>query len=113
MVEAGIAALDGRTDDALARYGDALRGWADLGITFEEAMTGLDMATLLDPTIPRVRAAAERARAIFAGLRATRLLELLDEATGRATSPEASSTGAPSQADGASSRAERAVRRPS
>jgi tetratricopeptide (TPR) repeat protein len=113
VIQAGIAALDGRTDDALARYGDALLGWADLGISWEEAMTGLDMATLLDPTIPRVRAAGERARTIFAGLRATRLLELLDAATGRASSPEASSTGAPSQADGVSSRTERTVRRPS
>jgi hypothetical protein len=90
VVEAGIAALGGRTDDALARYDEALRGWADLGISWEEAMTGLDLATLLDPTIPRVRAAAERARAILVGLRATRLLELLDAAIRRTDAPAAS-----------------------
>jgi hypothetical protein len=62
VVEAGIAALDGRTDDALSLYQDALRGWGDLGITWEEAMTGLDMAMLLDPGSPRVRPPVDRAR---------------------------------------------------
>jgi hypothetical protein len=90
VVEAGIAALDGRTDDALSLYQDALRGWGDLGITWEEAMTGLDMAMLLDPGSPRVRPPVDRARSTFAGLRATRLLELLDAATGRADAPTAS-----------------------
>ena len=90
VVEAGIAALDGRTDDALSLYQDALRGWGDLGITWEEAMTGLDMAMLLDRGGPRVRPPVDRARSTFAGLRATRLLELLDAATGRADAPTAS-----------------------
>jgi hypothetical protein len=35
---------------------------------------------LLDPAIPDVRAAADRARAVFGGMRATRLLERLDAA---------------------------------
>jgi class 3 adenylate cyclase/tetratricopeptide (TPR) repeat protein len=80
VIHAGLAALDGRIKDALAGYRDALRGWAALGVASEEAATGLDMAMLLDPAIPDVRAAADRARAVFGGMRATRLLERLDAA---------------------------------
>ena len=50
VLSAGIAALDGRSIDALALYRDALRGWRSLGLVWDEAVTGLEMATLLDPS---------------------------------------------------------------
>jgi hypothetical protein len=46
-------------------------------------MTGLDMAILLDPDLPEVRAAAERSRELLEQMRAKRVLELLDEALAR------------------------------
>ena len=65
-IRAGIAALDGRPAEALSLYREALRAWRDLGLALDEALTGIDMATLLDPAEPEVRAAADRAREILA-----------------------------------------------
>ena len=60
-IRAGIAALEGRTADALALYREALRAWRDLGLAWDEALCAIDMAMLLDPAEPEVQAAAERA----------------------------------------------------
>jgi hypothetical protein len=51
-----------------------------------EALTAIDMATLLDPGEPEVRAAANRAREILAGLGARPFLNRLEAAMAR--SPE-------------------------
>ncbi|HEY8869717.1 MAG TPA: adenylate/guanylate cyclase domain-containing protein [Candidatus Limnocylindrales bacterium] len=83
-IRAGIAALEGRSSDALGLYREALRAWRDLGMAWDEAQTGLDMATFLDPSEPEVRAAADAAREIFARLGARPFLERLDAAVGRA-----------------------------
>ncbi len=79
-IRAGIAALEGRSADALAAYRDALRGWRDAGLPVLEAMTAIDMATLLDPSLPEVQAAATRAREILGGLGAMPFLERLESA---------------------------------
>ena len=63
--------------------------WRELGLAWEEALCGLDMAILLDPADPAVRAAAETAREILTRLGATPFLEQLEEATGRPQSPAA------------------------
>jgi class 3 adenylate cyclase/tetratricopeptide (TPR) repeat protein len=82
-IGAGIAALEGRRRDALAAYGEVLRAWRDLGCAWDEALTAIDMATLLDPADPDVRAAAERGREILVGLRARPFLGRLEaEMTG-------------------------------
>ena len=60
-IRAGLAALEGRTGDAIALYRAALRAWRELGLAWDEALCGLDMATLLDPAEPEVRAAAHAA----------------------------------------------------
>ena len=83
-LRAGLAALGGRPAEALAGYRDALRDWRDLGLAWDEALTAIDMATLLDPAEPEVRAAADRAREILAGLRAAPFLERLEAAMARA-----------------------------
>lgn len=82
-VRAGIAALEGRTDDALSLYRDAMRTWRNLGLAWDEALCAIDMATLLDPAEPEVRAATESARGILARLGARPFIERLDAALTR------------------------------
>jgi class 3 adenylate cyclase/tetratricopeptide (TPR) repeat protein len=82
-IRAGIAALEGRSADALPLYRAALRAWRDLGLAWDEALCGLDMATLLDPADPEVRAAAEAAREILVRLRAAPFIARLNAALAR------------------------------
>ena len=49
-LRAGIAALEGCRADAVSGYREALRGWRQLGLAFDEAMAALDLAVLLAPT---------------------------------------------------------------
>ena len=84
-VRAGIAALEGRAADALSFYREALRAWQDLGLAWDDALCGLDMALLLDPADPEVRAAAESSREILVRLEAMPFIARLDEALGRST----------------------------
>ena len=51
--------------DALALYRDALAGWRQTNSTWDEAMTGLDMALLLDSSEPEVAATVESTREIL------------------------------------------------
>ena len=64
---AGLAALDGRVAEATSLYLDATRRFADLGLPVEQAFTAIEMATLLDPDDPEVRAVADSARTILTG----------------------------------------------
>jgi tetratricopeptide (TPR) repeat protein len=93
-IRAGLAALEGRPADALGQYREALRGWHDLGLAWDEALTGLDMATLLEPSEPEVRTAAESTRQILVRLGAKPFLQRLDAAMGRSTSAQPSTSGA-------------------
>ena len=79
-IRAGLAALDGHPGDALARYRECLRAWRDLGLAWDEALVGIDMATLLDPAHPEVRASAESAREILVRLGAAPFVARLDAA---------------------------------
>ncbi|MGZ6299617.1 MAG: hypothetical protein ACXWMN_03875, partial [Candidatus Limnocylindria bacterium] len=89
-IRAGLAALEGRPADALGQYREALRGWHGLGLAWDEALTGLDMAILLEPSEPEVRTVAEATRQILVRLGARPFLERLDGAMGRSTSAELS-----------------------
>jgi class 3 adenylate cyclase/tetratricopeptide (TPR) repeat protein len=86
-IRAGIAGLEGRTADALALYRDALRAWGDLGLAFDQALCAVDMAIVLDPALPEVRAAAEVARETLTRLGAKPILERLDVALARKGPP--------------------------
>ena len=97
-IRAGIAALDGRPDEALALYRDALGIWRDLGLLWDEALCAIDMAILLDPAEPEVRAAAEAARAILIQLRALPFLDRLDAALARTPGPVRARADAPATA---------------
>jgi len=80
-IRAGLAALEGPTADALPLYREALRSWRDLGLAWDEALCGLDMALLLDPADQEVRAAAAAAREILVRLEAAPFIVRLDAAT--------------------------------
>ncbi len=82
-ISAGLAALDGRSDEARLTYRTALRSWRDLGLPFDEALTAIDMATLLDPAESEVRVAAESARETLARLGAKPFLARLEAALSR------------------------------
>jgi class 3 adenylate cyclase/tetratricopeptide (TPR) repeat protein len=82
-IRAGLAALDGRPADALSLYRDAIRRFRDLGQPVDEAFTAIEMASLLDPAEPEVRAAVDAAREILTRLRAQPFLERLDTAMAR------------------------------
>ena len=82
-IQAGLAALGQRPADALGQYADALRRFRDLGVVLDEALTAIEMATLLDPTLPEVRAAADAARGILTRLRARPFLDRLEAAMAR------------------------------
>jgi len=69
-----------------------LRGWQGLGLAFDEAMTGLDLAILLAPTereMPEASAAVRASRDAFVRLGADPLVARIDAAgagpDGRAT----------------------------
>ncbi|MEA2609680.1 MAG: hypothetical protein QOJ75_1923, partial [Chloroflexota bacterium] len=82
-VRAGLAALEGRPGESLTLYRDALKAWRGLGLEWDEALCAIDMATVLDPAEPEVRAAAEGARTILARIGAKPMLERLAEAVAR------------------------------
>jgi class 3 adenylate cyclase len=100
VLRAGVAALEGRAREALAMYREGLRSWRDLGVVWEEALTGTDMAILLDPAEPEARDAAENAREIYQRLAARPYLERLEAALARAPVARGEApSGAASRAD--------------
>src|SRR4029077_936354 len=74
----GIAALEGRLDDAVAAYRDALAQYRAIGHNFDLACAGLDCLLLVGPDEPLPREAAAEARAIFARVGARPYMERLD-----------------------------------
>ena len=91
-VRAGLAALEGRPTDAMSLYRDALRGWQALGLQWDEALCSIDMASVLDPSDPEVRAAAETARSILARLGAAPYLDRLSTALTRSAADDGERT---------------------
>ncbi|MCI0347740.1 MAG: AAA family ATPase [Chloroflexi bacterium] len=84
-IDAGLLALDGPRPAAIARYREAIQAWRDLGLAWDEAVTAIDMATLLGPGEPDVVAAARTAEATFERLGATPFLARLRAAMGGVT----------------------------
>ena len=60
-LEAGVAALDGHSAEALTHYREALRGWRALGCAFDEALAVVDMVNFVGADEPDVRTAADSA----------------------------------------------------
>jgi hypothetical protein len=78
-LRAAIAALEGRSSEAVLLYKEALTAWRDLKVVWEEALTGLDMANVLDQSDPSVQAAIRSTREIFTRLGAKPYLERLEQ----------------------------------
>jgi tetratricopeptide (TPR) repeat protein len=89
-MRAGVAALEGRADEAIALFREALRLWNELGLEWEYALTALDMVLLVGVTDHEGRAAIEAARATFSRLDAKPFLSRMEEASTAATAAEGS-----------------------
>jgi class 3 adenylate cyclase/tetratricopeptide (TPR) repeat protein len=85
---ADVAALEGRMAEATNLYRDALVRWHDLGLVWDEALTGIDVVTVLDRDDKWVRSVAESTRSILERLRATPSIHRLDELSGRPPTAE-------------------------
>jgi hypothetical protein len=77
---AGIAALESRTDEALAGFRGVQEELRRLELPYLLALTDVMACAVLDPTLPDVAAAAEEARDIFERLGAKAWLDRLEEA---------------------------------
>ncbi len=95
-IRAGLAALEDPNGEALALFRAALRDWRELGLAWEEALCGIDMATLLDPALPDVQAAIESAREILTHLQARPFLDRLEAAASRKVMAPAPAPSVPS-----------------
>jgi len=91
--EAGLAALNGRREDAAARYEGALRAWRTLEAPLDLALCQMDMVLLLAGH-PSAEAAADEARDLLTRIGATPLLARLDDFAKK--TPEPLSRSAPS-----------------
>ena len=89
-IRAGLAALDGSTQEAIAGFRAAIAGWRDLGLPWDEAMTSLIFVRLVGTGSPEARAAAEAGRSILDGLGARRVVAILDGFVGDAGPAEGS-----------------------
>ena len=74
-LKAGIAALEGRSTEAIALYKEGLRGWRAVHAVIDEAFAGIDAAELLDPNDPAVAEIIASTRAILERLRAKPYLD--------------------------------------
>jgi tetratricopeptide (TPR) repeat protein len=78
---AGLAALDGRRDEALALYSEAQAKWQANEVVFEGALLGIDMLVSLGPDEAAAAAMAADSRATLSQLGARPFVELIDKLT--------------------------------
>jgi class 3 adenylate cyclase/tetratricopeptide (TPR) repeat protein len=84
---AGIAALEGRLDEAIAGHREAMTRYRSTGLVFDVARTALDFVVLVGGDHAATREAAAEARPIFERVRARAYLERLDAALARPAPP--------------------------
>jgi len=80
---AGIAALEGRLDEAITSYRDALSRYRSIGADLNVAQLALDFVIVVGGDHAATREAAAEARAIFERVKARPFLERLDAAMAR------------------------------
>jgi hypothetical protein len=78
-LRAGLAALEGRSEEASSGYREALDAWSSMDMPIDYAFTAIDAITLL-PSDPVAIEAVDRARGILTELGAKPLLERLGAA---------------------------------
>jgi tetratricopeptide (TPR) repeat protein len=81
-LRAGVLALEGRRDEAVAAYRDVARRYDELGAAFDGAVYRLDAAKMLGIDTPEGAAAAADARSVFERLDARPFLTILDGFSG-------------------------------
>ena len=79
QMRAGIAALDGDRELALVLYAEAIQKWDELNVMLDGALVRAEMVMLLGLDEPAARTAYEESREVLQRLRATPLLEFLDQ----------------------------------
>jgi hypothetical protein len=92
LMDAGLAALDGRTDEAVHLYQRARAALLELGLRFDIALIGIDMATVLDPSLMEVQQAVQESRVALSELRAMPFLERLSAELARSGSNSEAAT---------------------
>jgi hypothetical protein len=92
ILQAGVAAVEGRAGEAVPRYRAGIAGLREYGARFSVARAIFDMAVFLGPDNPAVRPYLEEGRAILADLRATVLLDRLDALVAAGETPSARGT---------------------
>jgi hypothetical protein len=70
-------------------FRDALRGWEELDVPWDQALATIDMAMTVGPDEPAVAAAAATARTILEGLGANAMLARLEAAMFPGSKPRA------------------------
>jgi tetratricopeptide (TPR) repeat protein len=83
-IRAGLAALEGRPQEAAVAYRQAIRDFDDQHLAFDAALTALDMTAFVGMSEPEVGPIAAAARAFFARVGAAPFVERLDAALGAA-----------------------------
>jgi class 3 adenylate cyclase/tetratricopeptide (TPR) repeat protein len=79
-IAASIAAIEGRPVEAMGLYREALAGWRQLELAWDEALTVIDLVKFVGPSEPEVQTAAEWALATLRRLGAKPYIERLEEA---------------------------------
>ncbi|HLX35857.1 MAG TPA: adenylate/guanylate cyclase domain-containing protein [Candidatus Limnocylindrales bacterium] len=92
---AAAAALEGRVDEALRGYREAIDRHAAVQSRFEVARYGLDLLRGIGLVDPFVRSAADQARTIFTELKAAPYLALLDAELAKAGAAPPARTATP------------------
>ena len=90
-IEAGIAALEGDREGALAGYRAAAAAFHDLGLAWDEALLAMQAAVTIGPMHPEVAAWLANGRSILARLRATPIMAQLESLAAMAPASPASS----------------------
>jgi hypothetical protein len=78
--DAGIAALEGRLEDAILGYREGLAKIGSLHVDWMVGMLGYEIVRLVGADHPATKEAAARAREVFERIKARPWLKLLDEA---------------------------------
>jgi class 3 adenylate cyclase/tetratricopeptide (TPR) repeat protein len=86
-IDAGLAGLAGRIPEAVNLYQRAFDEMDALGLKFDAALVGIDMARILDPSILEVQRAVQNSRVILSALGAIPFLERLSAYVAGAEQP--------------------------
>ena len=78
-----LAGLEGRIDQSVREYREAIGRLTEGGFGLAAAQTALDFVWVVGPEVPEARAAAEEARAVFERVRAKVYLDRLDAVMGQ------------------------------